>query len=208
MYPLLVVKNMTFIMTQGDKSQKMDLFTVHDLYHYAGEGITFFLHMKKIKALKTPADSAVTMTEVVFPNDTNPLGILRGGKILDWMDTASAICAQTHANRIAVTASIDQVSFRKPAKLGDIITLKACVTRAFHTSMEVYVEAWARRIPHGDHFLCNESYYTFVALDEHARPVEVEGLAPVTESEKKKYAEAKGRYDYRAMMKKKKGEQG
>src|ERR1035437_7526621 len=126
--------------------------------------------MKKTPQQKTPEESEVIMTEVVFPNDTNPLGILRGGKILDWMDTASAVCAQTHANKIAVTAAIDIVSFKKPVKLGDIITIKAKITKSFRTSMEIYVEVWAKRIPDGDNFLSNEAFYTFVALDERAQP--------------------------------------
>jgi acyl-CoA hydrolase len=159
--------------------------------------------MKKALQSKSPSKSVVIMTEVVFPNDTNPLGILRGGKVLDWMDTASAICAQTHAKRIAVTASIDNVSFRQPAKLGDIITLKAVITKAFRTSLEVYVAVWARRIPHGQEFLTNEAYYTFVALDEHARPTEVPKVKPLTRAEKLRFAEAGKRYVGRIRLVKK-----
>jgi len=141
--------------------------------------------------------SDTIMTEVVFPNDTNPLGILRGGKMLDWMDTCSAICAHTHANNVAVTASIDSVSFRKSAKLGDIIMVKATITRAYTTSMEVYVEAWARRIPSSEQFLCNEAYYTFVALDANSKPTKVPPFEPITKIEKVRFDQALERYNRR-----------
>jgi len=92
---------------------------------------------------KSPAASETIMTEVVYPNDANPMGMLQGGRLVQWMDTASAICAQTHAGRIAVTASIDKVEFKNPAKVGDIISINAKVTRAFEKSMEVHVRAWS-----------------------------------------------------------------
>ena len=146
---------------------------------------------------KSSKESEVIMPEVVFPNDTNPLGILRGGKILDWMDTASAICAQTHANSIAVTAAIDSVSFKKPVKLGDIVTIRAIITRSFNTSMEVMVEVMARSIPGGAPFLSNQAYYTFVALDKQAKPTPVPEYVPETNDEFRRYEEATKRYKSR-----------
>src|SRR5262245_12179827 len=95
---------------------------------------------------KSPSSSEIITTQVVYPNDTNPMGMLQGGKLLQWMDTASAVCAQTHAERIAVTVSLNKVIFKNPAKTGDIITIKAKVTRAFGTSMEILVRAWARKV--------------------------------------------------------------
>ncbi len=146
---------------------------------------------------KVPSESETTMTEMVFPNDTNPLGILRGGRLMDWMDTASAICAQTHANTIAVTASVDRLLFQHPVRLGDILTLKAKVTRAFRSSLEVFVQVSARRIPSGDTFISNSAYYTFVALDSHARPTTVPQVTPVTKEEKAEFDAALLRYNYR-----------
>ncbi len=157
----------------------------------------FFCTMKKMLKEKTPQESEVIMTEIVFPNDTNPLGILRGGKILDWMDTASAICAQTHTDKIAVTASIDLVSFKQPVKLGDIITIRAKITKAFRTSMEIAVEVMARRIPGEVSFISNQALYTFVALDENAIPTTIPGIKPTTVDEKSNYNEAQKRYDLR-----------
>lgn len=95
----------------------------------------------KRKKQKTPKESETIMTEVVCPNDTNPMGILQGGKLVQWMDIASAVCAQNHAEHICVTASIDSVKFKTPAKVGDIITIQAKMTRAFSSSMEIFVQA-------------------------------------------------------------------
>lgn len=144
-----------------------------------------------------PSESETTMTEMVFPNDTNPLGILRGGRLMDWMDTASAICAQTHANTIAVTASVDRLLFQHPVRLGDILTLKAKVTRAFRSSLEVFVQVSARRIPSGDTFISNSAYYTFVALDSDAKPTSVPVVIPQTKEEQQEYEAALIRYNAR-----------
>ena len=127
------------------------------------------------------------MTEIVCPNDTNPMGILQGGRLVQWMDTASAICAQNHAEHICVTASIDSVKFKKPAKIGDIITIKAKMTRSFNSSMEIFVQAWAKKILSQKAYLINEAYFTFVALDDNANPAIVPGIKPNSEIEKKEY---------------------
>ena len=102
--------------------------------------------MKKIKKEKVPADSITVKTEVVCPNDANPMGMLQGGRLVEWMDIAAAVCAQTHSGKICVTASINQVDFNQPAKTGDIITITATITRAFNTSMEIFVQAFARKV--------------------------------------------------------------
>ena len=143
-----------------------------------------------MKNSKTSADSETIMTEVVFPNDTNPMGIVQGGRIIQLMDIACAVCAQTHSGKIAVTASIDKVSFKEPSRLGDILTIKAKITRSFNTSMEIYAEVWAKRLPAMMPMLTNKAYFTFVALDENAKPTTVVNLKPVTENEKKQYKEA------------------
>ena len=147
---------------------------------------------KKLPA-KSPADSETIMTEVVYPNDTNPMGMLQGGRLIQWMDTASAVCAQTHAERIAATVSLDKVVFKSPAKTGDIITIKAKITRAFNSSMEVFVQAWARRVLSRETKLINEAYFTFVALDEQAKPVAVPKVKPVSATEKLHYRQALAR---------------
>ena len=144
----------------------------------------------KNKKQKTPKESETIMTEVVCPNDTNPMGILQGGKLVQWMDIASAVCAQNHAEHICVTASIDSVKFKTPAKVGDIITIKAKMTRAFSSSMEIFVQAWSKKVVSQKKYLINEAYFTFVAIDDYGNPSEIAGLKPSTIEEKKEYSAA------------------
>lgn len=132
---------------------------------------------------KNPQDSLTTMNELVLPNDTNTLNNLMGGRLLHWMDIAAAISAQKHCNRIVVTASVDNVSFKHPIKLGDVVTINASITRAFNTSVEVRLEVWAENIPSGHKVKSNEAYYTFVALDAEGKTVPVPELIPETKKE-------------------------
>jgi acyl-CoA hydrolase len=153
---------------------------------------------------RIPAYSETIMTEVVHPNDTNPMGMLQGGRLIQWMDIASAVCAQTHAGRIAVTKSIDQLTFKNPAKAGDIITINAKVTRTFSSSMEIKVKAFARKIITNETYPINEAYFTFVAIDDNAKPVEVPVLKPESTEEKKDYKSALERRNHRIQLKEKK----
>jgi len=129
---------------------------------------------------KAPKESHTIMNELVLPNDTNTLNNLMGGRLLHWMDIAAAISAQKHCNRIVVTASVDNVSFKHAIKLGDVITIEAKVSRAFNTSVEVRLNVWAQNIPSGTRVKSNEAYYTFVALDQNGATVQVPELLPVT----------------------------
>ena len=116
------------------------------------------------------------MTEMIMPNDTNPSNNLMGGNLLRWMDIAGGICAGKHCNALVVTASVDHVSFKKPVNLGDVITIKSCVTRAFRTSVEVFVEVFAADIKGYNNRKCNDAYFTFVAVDKQdgiLKPIEV-----------------------------------
>lgn len=146
--------------------------------------------MAKKIAAKKPADSLTIKTEVVCPNDTNPMGILQGGRLVEWMDIAAAVCAQTHAEKICVTALIDKVAFKSAAKIGDIITVKACITRAFHSSMEIQTQSFARKVLGSENILISEAYFLFVALDEEGKPGAVPSVKPITAGEKKLYADA------------------
>lgn len=132
---------------------------------------------------KSPKESYTIMNELVLPNDTNTLNNLMGGRLLHWMDIASAISAQKHCNRIVVTASVDNVSFKAPIKLGDVISIEAKVTRAFTTSVEVRMDVWAQNIPSGTRVKSNEAYFTFVALDKDGNTVTVPELVPETPEE-------------------------
>jgi acyl-CoA hydrolase len=136
---------------------------------------------------KTTSFSETIKTEVVCPNDTNPMGILQGGRLVQWMDIAAAVCAQTHADGICVTASIDTVRFFHSAKVGDILTIKAKITRAFNTSMEIMVEASVRDVfGNKPQALCL-AYFTFVAIDSKAKKRSVPPIALVSEEDKRNF---------------------
>ncbi|HEY5690176.1 MAG TPA: acyl-CoA thioesterase [Cyclobacteriaceae bacterium] len=136
---------------------------------------------------KFPSLSVVYKTEVVCPNDTNPMGILQGGRLVQWMDIAAAVCAQIHSNKICVTASIDAVSFMNPASVGNIISIEAKICRAFTSSMEILVKAWSRNVFETEKQLISESFFTFVALDEGGKPTAVIHVNPVTSAECEQY---------------------
>jgi len=136
--------------------------------------------MSMSRKKKFPRESFVSMTELVLPNDTNTLNNLMGGRLMRWMDIVSAIAAQKHANRIVVTASVDNISFKQPIRLGNVVTLKAKVTRAFNSSMEVRIDVEAEDIP--------------------ARPSEIPEVEPETEDEKSMYDGALRRRQLRLIL--------
>ena len=150
--------------------------------------------------IKKPSASHTVMNELVLPNDTNTLNNLMGGRLLHWMDIVAAITAQKHSGKIVVTASVDNVSFGKGIKLGDLVTLEARVSRAFSTSMEVHIIVHAENIPSGEKFKSNEAYYTFVALDRNGAPVKVPAIEPETEDEKKRFDGALRRRQLRLVL--------
>ena len=149
---------------------------------------------------KFPRDSFVSMTELVLPNDTNTLNNLMGGRLMHWMDIVSAIAAQKHSNRIVVTASVDNISFKQPIQLGDVVTLKAKVTRAFSSSMEVRIDVAAENIPSGKKIESNSAYFTFVAVDQSGRPIDVPEIEPETDEEKEYYNGALRRRQLRLIL--------
>ncbi|HEX8377608.1 MAG TPA: acyl-CoA thioesterase [Pedobacter sp.] len=149
---------------------------------------------------KKASESFTIMNELVLPNDTNTLNNLMGGRLLHWMDIAAAISAQKHSNKIVVTASVDNVSFKKPIKLGDVITITAKVSRAFTTSMEVRLEVWAENIPSGVKAKSNEAYYTFIALDGDGKVTKVPELIPETEEEQHLFEGALRRRQLRLVL--------
>ena len=151
---------------------------------------------------QTPLRTFATMTELVLPNDTNTLGNLMGGRLLHWMDIVSAISAARHCNRVVVTASVDFVDFKSPIALGEIVILEAIVTRAFNTSMEVFIKVFAENMQSGQRRFCNTAYYTFVAVDQTGRPIPVVDLLPESEEEKDQYEGAMRRRELRLISSK------
>ena len=150
--------------------------------------------------IKTPADSLTLMTEIVLPNDTNVFGSLMGGRLMYWMDIAAAIAAQRHCNSPVVTASVDNISFENPIKLGNTVHIEARVTRAFNTSMEVHLKVWGEDFIQQFKYKSNEAYYTFVALDPHRKPKAVPQLEPQTEEEQKLFDGALRRRQIRLIL--------
>lgn len=138
----------------------------------------------------TPRKASETLaisTEVVLPNDTNHVGNLFGGRLMQWMDLIASISAHRHCRRVVVTASVNNISFNKPIKFASIITLEAKVSRAFTSSMEIFIDVWVEDPTNGDKVKCNEAIYTFVAVDQHGSPLPVPELIPETELEKERY---------------------
>ena len=140
------------------------------------------------------------MTEIVLPNDTNVYGNLMGGRLMYWMDIAAAISAQKHCNAPVVTASVDNISFESPIKLGNTVHIEAKVTRSFNTSMEVHLKVWGEDHTQQYKYKSNEAYYTFVALDADGRPKPVPQLSPETEEEKKLFDAALRRRQVRLIL--------
>ena len=153
------------------------------------------------QAPKRVAESFTTMSELVMPNDTNPQDNLMGGNMLRWMDICCAICAGKHCARPVVTASVDNVAFNSAIRNGEVITLEACVTRAFNTSIEVYVEVFAATMQGTDPRRTHHAYFTFVALDkDNGSPAAVPQLIPLTETEQQRYAAALRRRELRLVL--------
>ena len=141
------------------------------------------------------------MTEMIMPNDTNPLGNLMGGNLMRWMDIVASICAGKHCEAHVVTVSVDHVSFRRPIHVGDVITLQATVTRAFTTSMEIYVEVFASDIKGHNSRRCNDAYFTFVSLDDkNKKPQPVPEFKPLTNEEQRLYDGAIRRRQIRLIL--------
>ncbi len=144
--------------------------------------------------------SYTTMTEMVFPNDTNGLNGLMGGRLLYWMDIVAAITAQKHANAFVVTASVDNVSFSQPIKIGNVVTLKAKITRAFNSSMEVHIEVVAEDVPNRKVVESHRAFFTMVAVDLEGNKIRVPELVPETAEEKSLYESALRRRQLRLVL--------
>lgn len=136
---------------------------------------------------KTPSQSFTTVTDMVLPSETNPLNNLFGGELLARMDRAASIAARRHSRRIVVTASVNHVAFNRMVPLGSVVTIEAQVTRAFKTSMEVYMDVWVEDRESGERTKANEAIYSFVAVDETGRPIAVAPISPESELEKERY---------------------
>ena len=150
---------------------------------------------------KSTKDTLVIQSNLVLPNDTNMLNDLMGGRLMYQMDIVAAISAQRHSESSVVTASVDHVSFNHRISLGSIVTVKAWVTRAFNTSMEVKVEVHAENIPDSiKQFKSNEAYFTFVALDKDLKPIKISPIKPDTAEDQLIFEGALRRRQFRLLL--------
>ncbi|MEK6757281.1 MAG: acyl-CoA thioesterase [Bacteroidota bacterium] len=142
------------------------------------------------------------MVQMVLPTDTNRLGNLLGGRLMEWIDISAAIAASRHTNRVCVTASVDELNFHHPISQGDVVILQASVNRVFRTSLEVGVRVTKENLLTGDRQYTNTAYLTFVAIDDNGKPVPALPVRPVTKEQKRRYADAARRRESRLLHRK------
>jgi len=159
-----------------------------------------YLCKKKSAMDKKAVESLVVMTELVLPNDTNTFGNLMGGRLMYWMDIAAALAAMKHCGAPVVTASVDNISFESPIKLGNVVHIEAKLTRAFNSSMEVHLNVWGEDAIQQYRYKSNQAYYTFVSLDPNGKPRKVNQVVPETEEEKKLFDGALRRRQLRLIL--------
>ena len=142
-------------------------------------------------------ESISEMTEIVLPNDANPLNALLGGRLMHWIDLAGAMAAHRHSRAYVVTASIDHMDFLVPVRVGDFVVLRSSVNRVFRTSMEVGVKVWVENYRAEESRHVSSAYLTFVAVDAAGNRVAVPPVIPETEDEKRRYDGAARRREIR-----------
>jgi acyl-CoA hydrolase len=148
-------------------------------------------------AARTIASSQSEMTEIILPNDTNTLGNLLGGRLMHFIDLTGAMAAYRHSRTNVVTAAMDHIDFIRPVHLGDLLTLKSSVNRAFSTSMEVGVKVWAENTRTGSIAHVASAYLVFVAIDNEGRRVRTPEAVPETPAELRRFEGALRRRENR-----------
>jgi acyl-CoA hydrolase len=146
---------------------------------------------------RTVASTQSEMNEIVLPNDTNTLGNLLGGRLMHFIDLTGALAAYRHARTHVVTAAMDHIDFIRPVHLGDLVTLKSSVNRAFNSSMEVGVKVWAEHTRTGAVVHVASAYLVFVAIDGHGHPVRIPEALPETADQQRRHADAQLRREHR-----------
>ncbi|WP_183288557.1 acyl-CoA thioesterase [Chitinophaga sp.] len=149
---------------------------------------------------KRAQESLIQMTELVLPNDTNVYTNLMGGRLMYWMDIAAALASMKHCAAPTVTASVDNISFENPIRLGNAVHIEAKVSRAFNSSMEVHLKVWGEDPVQQYRYKSNEAFMTFVALDPNGNPRPVPPIIAETEEEKTLYEGALRRRQLRLIL--------
>ena len=148
-------------------------------------------------AARTVASTQSEMTEIILPNDTNTLGNLLGGRLMHFIDLTGAMAAYRHSRTNVVTAAMDHIDFIRPVHLGDLVTLRSSVNRAFTSSMEVGVKVWAEKTRTGSIVHVASAYLVFVAIDNEGRRVRIPEAIPETADEQRRYEGALRRRENR-----------
>jgi acyl-CoA hydrolase len=148
-------------------------------------------------AARTVASTQSEMTEIILPNDTNTLGNLLGGRLMHFIDLTGAMAAYRHSRTNVVTAAMDHIDFIRPVHLGDLLTLRSSVNRAFSTSMEVGVKVWAENTRTGSIVHVASAYLVFVAIDNEGRRARVPEALPETPDELRRFEGALRRRENR-----------
>jgi acyl-CoA hydrolase len=147
---------------------------------------------------RTVEESQSERSEIVFPADSNALGNLFGGRLMQYIDLVGAMAASRHARAITVTASMDHLDFVAPVKMGELLILKASVNRAFRTSMEVGVRVMVEDVREQRLRHVSSAYLTFVAVDRDGGRLVVPQVVPETEHQKRRFEDAGRRREMRA----------
>jgi acyl-CoA hydrolase len=142
-------------------------------------------------------ESQSEMTEIVLPNDANPLGALLGGRLMHWIDLAGALAAHRHSRHYVVTASIDHLDFLVPVRVGDLVVLRSSVNRVFRTSMEVGVKVWVENYIAEQSKHVSSAHLTFVAVDRQGNRLPIPQVIPETAEEKRRFEDAGRRREIR-----------
>ena len=151
--------------------------------------------------IRTVRQSQSEYSEICLPNTTNMLGTMLGGHVMHLVDLCGAIAAIRHARAAVVTASVDQMTFLYPIRIGDLAMLKSQVNRVFRTSMEVGVKVWVENLRTGEIRHTSSAYLTFVALDEKGNRIVLPPVTPETPDEQRRYEQAAERRAYRLACK-------
>src|SRR6202142_4144311 len=151
----------------------------------------------KLSRPRPVRESVSEMTEIVLPNDANPLNALLGGRLMHWIDLAGAMAAHRHSRQYVVTAAIDHMDFLVPVRVGDFVILRSSVNRVFHTSMEVGVKVWVENYRAEESRHVSSAYLTFVAVDAAGNRMAVPPVVPETADEKRRYEGAARRREIR-----------
>jgi acyl-CoA hydrolase len=149
---------------------------------------------------KPVRDSQAIYTELTLPNDANSLGTLFGGKLMQYVDLCAAISAVRHARCPVVTASVDNLTFLHPVRIGQLVVLKSSVNRVFRTSMEVGVKVWVEDLPTGVTKHISTAYLTFVAIDKDGTRIPIVPVIPETEEEQRRFDHAGHRREVRLKL--------